>query len=278
MRVAIVGYGAVAGVHMRGLRHSRTAEVVSVSGPNPEKARRFADLHGIPSVASIAPADVAIICSPSPWHCEQARAALEAGLHVLVELPACETPDQARQLGRLASERGLMLACAHTSRYLGPYERLEGWIREGRLGAIEQVHYLRVIPPRQRSWTDDALLHHAEHPLDLFLKWFGSLRALACAALPSAVGAQNLALIAELPGGAPVSVAISYTARIAEVRMTVAGSEHTVITDGFSFIRSDAAELCWQGDGEETYECAVEAQDAAFLDGGGTHPGRRPSG
>ena len=273
-RVAILGYGAVAAVHARRLRRSAAADIVAVFGPSEEKARRFAQAHGIPVAATslesaCAAADTAIICSPSPRHYEQALAVLEAGLNALVELPACESVAEARRLEALARGRGLILRCAHTSRYLEPYLRLEGWLSEGTLGNIEQVHYLRSIPPRERSWIDDALLHHAGHPLDLFLHWWGTLRPLGCAALPQTRGAQNLALVARLESGAPVSVAISYTARIPEVRMSVVGSRHTVITDGFSYIRSDSAGLCWQGDGEETYEHAIELQDIEFLHGGG---------
>jgi 2-hydroxy-4-carboxymuconate semialdehyde hemiacetal dehydrogenase len=272
IRVAIAGYGAVAAIHAR--RLELPAQATAVFGPNKEKAERFAAAHGIPNAvtsweAALESADAAIICSPSPCHYEQARAALEAGLHVLVELPACDGLAEARKLHALALKLGLRLHCAHTSRHLAPYARLGLWLSEGVLGAIEQVYYLRSIPPRKRSWTDDALLHHAGHPLDLFLNWFGALRPLSCAAHPQARQAQNLAVLGELESGAPVTVAISYTARVPEVRMTLAGSSHTVLTDGFSYIRSDLADLCWEGDGEDTYERAIQEQDRAFLAGAG---------
>lgn len=271
-RVALFGYGAVASIHARRLRPP--ARMVSVFGPNVEKAERFAAAHGIPAATTqldeaMAGVEAAIVCSPSPRHHQQARAALEAGLHVLVELPACDSLAEARELAALAGLRGLRLHCAHTSRYLEPYVNLGRRLREGVLGDVEHLHQLRSIPPRQRSWTDDALLHHAGHPLDLFLTWFGQLAPVACAAHPQARQAQNLAVLGQLRNGAPVTVAISYTARIPEVRLTVAGSRHTVITDGFSYMRSDCPELCWEGDGEETYERAIQEQDQAFLDGSG---------
>jgi 2-hydroxy-4-carboxymuconate semialdehyde hemiacetal dehydrogenase len=266
VRVAILGYGAVAAVHVRGLAEPP----VAIFGPNEEKARRFAAQHGIPLATAsmeeaVAGADAAIVCSPTPRHAEQARATLEAGVNVLVELPACGSLDEALALGNLAETRGRVLQCAHTSRYLEPFRRLGEWIRAGELGEIWQIRYWRTIPPRSRSWTDDALLHHAEHPLDLMLHWFGELRPLACAAHPAGLGAQNAALVGEVAGGAPVSISISYTASIPGVGMTVAGSKHTVETDGFSFMRSDRADWCWQGDEDGAYQQAIAAQDAAFL-------------
>ncbi len=243
-RVALIGYGAVAALHARRMLRRGEAEIVSVYGPDREKARRFATTHGIPVAsdslaAALESSDAAIICSPTTRHFEQACTALEAGVETLVELPACPTAGEARTLGELAGSRGVRLNCAHTSRYLAPYVRIREWLQAGALGAVTQVRYWRSVPPRERSWSDDALLHHAGHPLDLFLHWFGTLRTLGCAAQPLSGEIKDLAVLGELPGGAPASVSISYTARLADISMTVVGSEHTVVTDGFSFIRSD---------------------------------------
>ena len=269
-RVAIIGYGAVASVHARQLRKLPGVEVSAICGPDGTKAQRFAGAHQIARAVTnieeaLGGADAAIVCSPSPRHAEQASQVLEARVPVLVELPPCETLTQANQLSSLAAERGVTLECAHTSRYLAPFADLGRHIAGGLLGDVEQIHYVRSIPPRQRSWVDDALLHHASHPLDLLLTWFSDLRPVACAAHPLVQGAQNLCALAQLGSGAPVSVVISYTARLPEVRMTVIGSAHTFATDGFSFVRSDLDELNWEGDGQHSYEQAILNQDAAFL-------------
>jgi hypothetical protein len=62
-----------------------------------------------------------------------------------------------------------------------------------------------------------------------------------------------------------VSISVSYTSRLRETRLTVAGSRHTVTTDGFSYIESDEPEFAWRGSEQESYEAAVEAQDRAFI-------------
>ncbi|HZT33232.1 MAG TPA: Gfo/Idh/MocA family oxidoreductase [Bryobacteraceae bacterium] len=268
LRLAVSGYGAVAAIHAAQARgHAR---LTAVYGPREAKARAFAEAHGFERSAgtleeALRDADAILICSPSPQHFEQAAQALDAGVSALVELPACGSREEAATLAEKAARRGVVVQCAHTSRYLEPYAKLGGWLREGRLGAIEQITYWRHMEPRSRSWVDDALLHHAEHPLDLFLWWFGEVRPLACAAHPQAERAQNAALAARLGEGAPVSVSISYTARIAKLQMTVIGSEHTLDTDGFSYVRSDLAGLCGQWDGQATYEAAIREQDRAFF-------------
>jgi predicted dehydrogenase len=259
MRLAVIGYGAVAAIHARRMG----AEMVY--GPDAGKAQAFAEAHGVPWATgdlneALRGAGAAIICSPSHLHYEQTLRALGHGVATLVELPACGSLDEARSLEAAAGP--VALVCAHTSRYLEPYRRIRSWIASGRLGEIRQVRYTRSVPPRKRSWSDDALHHHAEHPLDLFLDWFGELTPLACA---GTADRQDVALAACLTSGAPVSIAISYTARLAACEMTVTGAAHTVVTDGFSYIRSDDDDLDWQGDGQTVYEQAIEDQDRAFL-------------
>jgi 2-hydroxy-4-carboxymuconate semialdehyde hemiacetal dehydrogenase len=270
LRVAILGYGAVAAIHAARMRGRAGVKLTAVYGPNADKARAFAAAHGIATATdslddALRNADAAVICSPSARHAEQAACALEAGLHVLVELPACATLAEAEGLAEIAARQPQVLQCAHTSRCLEPYRRLGHAIAQGRLGEIQQIHYVRQIEPRVRSWEDDALRHHAAHPLDLVRLWCGYVRALACAAHPRIGCCRNLSLTGELTHGAPVTVAISYTARLPRVLMTVIGSEHTVETDGFTFLKSDLPDLCGSYDAQRSYESAIEEQDAAFV-------------
>jgi predicted dehydrogenase len=270
MRLGISGYGAVAAVHAKGLRRWGAAPVV-VCGPNMEKARTFAQQHEIPHAvtgldSTFETCDAVIVASPSECHFAQGLAALRARRHCLLELPACSSAAEARELWRAATEAGVMVQCAHTSRYLPAMIRLEAGVRAGALGDIRHVVSLRAIPPRTRSWVDDAVLHHAAHHVDLLQHWFGSVRPLACATHPSPQRSQDAALLGSLPNGAPVNVSVSYTSRLRETRLTMSGSVHTVSTDGFSFVESDSAAFAWRGDEQESYEAAVEFQDRSFVD------------
>lgn len=273
LRIAIIGYGAVAEIHARQLAAQPEIALASVFGPQLEKAAAFAATHDIANPTddfgkAVALADAAIICSPSPLHFRQTAACIEAGVHALVELPPCETADEAARLDELARRRDRVVMCAHTSRFLSPYIQIKQLIRAGALGEIQQVSYLRHIVPRQRGergWTDDALLHHAAHPLDLLLDWFGELTPVGCIALPRARAAQSVSLLAALPNGAPVSISVSYDSRLPQSRMLIVGGEHTIETDGFSYLRSDLSEANQQWNPQAAYEQAIGDQDADFI-------------
>ncbi|MCU1258991.1 MAG: ligC 1 [Bryobacterales bacterium] len=269
MRIAIVGCGAVAAIHASRLRAAGTP-MVGICGSSLGKAQAFAAAHGIERAAAdldaaLMDADAAIVASPSEAHFGQAMRALERRAHVLVELPPCASTAQAETLGRIAAGARRILQCAHTSRYLEPYRRVRRWIQEGRFGEIRQVHYVRGVVPSRRSWTDDALLHHAAHPIDLLLDWFGGLEPVAGVALPCGGPGRDISLLAQLPNGAPATIAISYSSKLPHGQLTVIGERHTLITDGFSSMESDDPSLNWRGDATATYEQAVADQDLAFL-------------
>jgi 2-hydroxy-4-carboxymuconate semialdehyde hemiacetal dehydrogenase len=270
IRVAIIGYGAVAAVHAQGLGQERDVELVSVFGRKREKVSQFASAYGIPHFGetleqTVALADAAIVASPTALHFEQARQCLRAGVHTLVEMPPCVSAQEAQELATLARQRGLRLSCAHTSRYLAPYARITTSLRAGELGAIQNVQYVRHHKLRERSWTDDALLHHSAHPIDLLLHWFEGLEPLACVTLPQVRDAQTVSLLGKLPNGAPAAVTVTYASRLPHTRMYIVGAQHALETDGFSYIHSDLESLEYQGEEQAAYEQAIHDQDADFL-------------
>jgi 2-hydroxy-4-carboxymuconate semialdehyde hemiacetal dehydrogenase len=258
----------VAAIHAACL--SKHADVVTVVGPDGAKAKRFAQHHEIPNATddlrtAFASCDAAIICSPSPAHFLHGREALQNAVNALIELPACASVAEAETLRAIAESHNLIVQCAHTSRYAESYERIARLLSSDALGDIRHITYVRSIPPRKRSWIDDALLHHAEHPLDLLLYWFGSVRAHGCVAHPGIPGPQDVSLLASICNGVPVSISISYTTHLPDVKMTIIGADHTIATDGSTYIHSDNPALTWHGDDRQVYEAAIEKQDAAFL-------------
>lgn len=270
IRVAMIGYGAVASIHAAQLRKEPDVEIVSVYGPKDEKASSFASTHGIPdacgSIAeAVSSADAAIICSPSMAHFEQARDCLEHGVHTLVEMPPCENSAEAVELARIARRRGAKLGCAHTSRFVAPFTRVKKSIESGLLGEIQGINYARYHKLRDRSWKDNALLHHSAHAIDLLFYWCGGIEPKGCVALPDVRLPQTVSALGRLPSGGPVTITVTYASRIHHTRMMIVGDKHTVEIDGFSYANSDLQELAFRGGEQEIYVESIKLQDAEFL-------------
>lgn len=272
VEIGLAGYGAVAEVHARRLAGNTSGRPVAVYGPNRAKAEAFAARMGIPRATDcfeelLEASRAVIVASPTASHFEQARAALGRGRAVLVELPPCLSAAEAERLGEEAARRGLVLQCAHTSRYLAPYRRVREEITSGRLGRIYAVLYTRCLKLRERSWQDDALLHHTAHPADLFLEWFGEFEPLAALTRPEQPPRQEVLFLARGGGSGQValSVFVTYSSRRPRSQMVIEGEAATLETDGFSYLRRNEAEILLELDANETYEAAIERQDEAFV-------------
>lgn len=270
MRIAMIGCGAVGSIHAANLAKQPGVELAAVYSPDLESASAFASAHRIPKVAdslrsAYAAADVAIVCSPSAVHFEQARECLKAGLHTLIELPACGSLQEAEELQTEAKQHGVLLGCAHTARYLQPYARIQLALDTGWIGGIQGINYLRCPRLNVRSWTDNALVHHAAHALDLAIRWCGEIEPLACIGVPDKESAQTTSILARLPSGGPLSVTVSYKAQMPDSSMLIIGDRCTIRTDGFSYLQSDLHQLQFSGDEQKVYVDAIGSQDADFI-------------
>jgi len=83
--------------------------------------------------------DAVVVSSPHHLHHEHAKAALEAGAHVLCEKPMTVDPAQAWDLVATAERFGRHLLIANGYHYLPELAKLKRRIAEGAVGAVEHV-------------------------------------------------------------------------------------------------------------------------------------------
>ncbi len=78
--------------------------------------------------------DLAVICTPNFLHFEQAKAALEAGMNVVIDKPFCENLEQASELEALAEEKGLILTVYQNRRFDSEILTLKEILSKGLIG------------------------------------------------------------------------------------------------------------------------------------------------
>jgi predicted dehydrogenase len=83
--------------------------------------------------------DAVLIATPNYLHYEQAKAALERGLHVLIEKPMTIKSEHARELVALARERGLKLSVALNPPFWAHCHRAKRAIQSEKMGKIESA-------------------------------------------------------------------------------------------------------------------------------------------
>jgi predicted dehydrogenase len=83
------------------------------------------------------PLDAVVVASPHGLHYEHAKAALQRGLHVMVEKPMALRAAEAWELVELARARDLHLLVPYGWNYKPFVEEAQRWVAEGVLGTIE---------------------------------------------------------------------------------------------------------------------------------------------
>ena len=122
-RVGVIGVGHLGQHHARVYTELLDARLVGVADRDEERAHLIGENLGVPAystmeelIARQAPDAVSIVV-PTSLHFDVARAAMEAGIHVLVEKPVTTRPDEAEELLKLAAKKDLVLQVGHIERF-----------------------------------------------------------------------------------------------------------------------------------------------------------------
>ncbi|HSX54594.1 MAG TPA: Gfo/Idh/MocA family oxidoreductase [Sphingomonas sp.] len=191
MKIALAGAGAFGEKHLDGLKNIDGVEVISVVGRRLEPTQQVADKYGIRhATTELAEAleqpglDAVILCTPTQMHAAQAIQCLEAGKHVQVEIPLCDSLADGEAVLAKANETGLTAMVGHTRRFNPSHQYLHNKIAAGELNVQQmdvQTYFFRRknmnAKGEARSWTDHLLWHHAAHTVDLFAYQAGPIVA-----------------------------------------------------------------------------------------------------
>jgi predicted dehydrogenase len=173
VRTAVIGVGYLGRFHAQkyaSLPESRLVAVVDADAGTRDRVAAECGCRAVGDFTEILEAvDAVSIATPTPLHFPIARTCLARGVHVLVEKPITETPDEARELVRLAAERGRVLAVGHLERFNSAILALEGTLSTPRF--IES-HRLAQFKPRG---TDvNVVLDLMIHDIDLIQSLVGA--------------------------------------------------------------------------------------------------------
>ena len=121
-------------------------QLVAVGSRHLESAQAFAQQYGIPrcydsyeALAADPEVEAIYIATPNTLHYENCKLCLEQGKHVLCEKPFTISPEQARELYRLAEEKHRFLMEAFWIWLLPLYDRLRQILTAGTIGELKQI-------------------------------------------------------------------------------------------------------------------------------------------
>jgi predicted dehydrogenase len=131
---------------LRGATLTDAAEVVAVGSRDPERAKAYAQEHGIPRAHGsyeelLADPEVDAIYNslPNALHVEWSTRALEAGKHVLCEKPLDRSPAEVERLFDVAERQGLLVMEAFMYRHHPQTHALRELVVSGGIGELRQI-------------------------------------------------------------------------------------------------------------------------------------------
>ena len=237
LRTAIVGAGFIGPHHVDAVQRGGYADVAVLVDRDPDRGPVTARSLGVPRAVTAMDAvlgdpaiDVVHICTPNHTHVDLAKAAMEAGKHVVIEKPVATDRAGASALLDVARRTHRHAAVALTYRGYPMVRRARDLVRDGHLGQLRLVHggYLQdwLSDASDYNWRLDSVAGGVSRAFaDIGTHWFDTVEFVA--------GARVTAVMADLATLVPV--------RHRPLRSAAAFSAGTGATESVRIDTEDAA-------------------------------------
>jgi predicted dehydrogenase len=168
IRAGVVGAGHMGQYHILVLRDLWDVDLAGIVDVDLAKARQLAAQFATEAFADhralIGRVDVASVAVPTDQHFAVARDLLEAGISVLVEKPMTATLEEAKELFRVARQRGSVLHVGHVERFNGAVQELRKIVERPIL-----IESRRLGPFMPRVQNDTVVMDLMIHDIDIVL-------------------------------------------------------------------------------------------------------------
>ncbi len=208
--VGVVGVGSLGFHHARILRDVAGAALVGIYDVDEARAAQVSAELGVRAFSSLdgllAEVEAAVVAVPTTRHAEVALAALERGVHLLIEKPIAPSLEEADRIVDAADARGLLVATGHVERFNGALRACEAYLEGPRF-----VESHRLAPFNPRGTDVAVVLDLMIHDIDLVLGLVGeevdTVHAIGVPVLTGSTDIANARL--SFAGGAVANITAS---------------------------------------------------------------------
>jgi len=185
LRIGIIGFGGAGQAHLFYFSCVAGCRVTKIFDPKAAAASRAA-ARGVSAIFCSdenrfwSDLDAVVICTSDGTHAPYIVAALERGLHVLVEKPLTDSLEGLHAIRRAAAAApGRVVAVVHQMRFVPLHQRIKSLVAAGTLGALSYLegYYVHDLTHRAFAhdrWREDEnatpLVYSGCHFVDL-LRW-----------------------------------------------------------------------------------------------------------
>jgi UDP-N-acetylglucosamine 3-dehydrogenase len=173
LRVGVVGVGVMGANHARVYADLPGVHLAGVADPDRKQGNLVGRSLGCPAVEDLEAlltldVDAVSIAAPTHLHHELALAAIERGIHVMVEKPIASNANEGRAIVDTARSVGVTLMVGHVERFNPAVESIKDALRGE---DILSIGITRVGPFPPRVSNVGVVIDLAVHDIDL-IRWF----------------------------------------------------------------------------------------------------------
>ena len=166
VNISLIGVGRMGQFHLNVVSQINQINLSGIYDADENHLNEISQKHNIRKFNSldeaIDNADAVIIASPTMYHFEIAKKAVEKGKHVLVEKPMTETYTQALELEEIVKQKNVILQVGHVERFNGAVQELHHIIEKPYL-----IEARRLAPFTPRITDVGVVFDIMIHDLDI---------------------------------------------------------------------------------------------------------------
>lgn len=197
MKLAVIGGGSIAGLHVQAIRDMQGGEIAAVYVRNPEKAKAFEAKHkcqvytDLDQMLADTEIDIVVIATASGAHLEPCIAAAKAGKHIICEKPLEVTPARIQEMIDVCAQHNVVLAGIFNRRFNPAMQALKKAVDQGRFGTLTMCDaYVKWYRTQayydsgawRGTWELDgggALMNQSIHAIDQLIYAVGDIKRLS---------------------------------------------------------------------------------------------------
>ena len=174
LRVGVIGLGNMGKNHVRNYAQLTGASLHAVCDVQKDLVTSFSEKYQCQPYTSLtemlenANLDAVSITVPTRFHFEIAKTVIEAGVHVLIEKPICDSYEDAIHLKELAETHKVTLMVGHIERFNPAVTMLKSLIDEGAFGKVTSLIAKRVGAFPAQIKDANVIIDLAVHDIDIF--------------------------------------------------------------------------------------------------------------
>ena len=168
LKAGVVGCGHLGKIHTKLLFQSENYKLIGVYDINAELSNEIAKEYGCKAYTGfeemLNDIEVLDIVTPTPFHFNYAKKAIDKGIHLFIEKPVCSNTEESTELLRLSESNNIKIQVGHVERFNPAYIAVEENISKP---MFIESHRLAKFNPRGTDVS--VVLDLMIHDIDIIL-------------------------------------------------------------------------------------------------------------